>query len=133
GNGHTLTKIGNNEMGARGDSTGSIIHWVIDGGMLFAQTLNRFGAAGSSVTVNPGAAVSHFRAATTFDVPLTINGGILRSGTFATTSSNTGTWTGDLSVSGNVTLDAVGGPLEVKSAITGAANVTKAGANPVII
>lgn len=135
GNGFTLTKIGNNPMAVRGDASGSVIHYVIEGGHAWAEsTANAFGGSSGSILVKSGAAVGHFGAAMTFTTPLSIeSGGILRSGTFGIATALTGTWSGNITLAGDVTLDALGGPISLTGAITGTANVTKTGGNAVTI
>ncbi len=135
GNGHTLTKIGNNPMAVRGDASGSVIHFVIQGGHAWAEsTANAFGGSGGSVLVKSGAVVGHFGAAMTISTPVSIeSGGTLRSGTFAAATTLTGTWSGNITLEGNVTLDAVGGPIDLTGIITGTANLTKTGGNTVTI
>lgn len=135
GNGFTLTKTGNNPMAVRGDASGSVIHYVIEGGHAWAEsTANAFGGGSGSILVKSGAAIGHFGAAMTFTTPLSIeSGGILRSGTFGAASALTGTWSGNITLAGDVTLDAIGGPIALTGSITGTANITKTGGNPVTI
>lgn len=131
GNGHTLTKIGNNPMAVRGDASGSVIRYVIQGGHAWAEsTANAFGGSGGSVLVKSGAAVGHFGAAMTIATPVTIeSGGTLRSGTFGAATALTGTWSGNITLAGNVTLDAIGGPIALTGPISGTANLIKTGVN----
>lgn len=135
GSGFTLTKIGNNPMAVRGDASGSVIHYVIEGGHVWAESsANAFGGGTGSVLVKSGAAVGHFGSAMTIATPVSIeSGGILRSGTFGAATALTGTWSGNITLAGDVTLDAVGGPIALTGAITGSANITKTGGNPVTI
>lgn len=135
GNGFTLTKIGNNPMAVRGDASGSVIHYVIQGGHAWAESsANAFGGSSGSVLVKSGAAVGHFGSAMTIPTPVSIeSGGILRSGTFGAATALTGTWSGSITLAGNVTLDAVGGPIALTGSISGTANITKTGGNPVSI
>lgn len=123
GNGHTLTKVGSNDMGFRANASGSPIHIVIAAGNVWAEnTANALGGATGTVTIKSGARLGTY-GALNIPTPVTIESG----GTLHNQGNGTGTWSGTLALQGNVILDADGGPLVLSGAISGTANLGKNG------
>jgi len=129
GNGHTLTKAGPNDMAFRGNASGTPIHYVIAAGSAWTEnSALGFGGATGTITVKSGARagnVGDFTIAT----PVT-----LESGGRLYTNGGIGTWTGAVTVQGDVTfegLPATGGGIVVNGPVSGTANVTKIGPAPV--
>jgi len=123
GNGHTLTKIGTNDMGFRGNASGSPIHIVIAGGNVWAEnTANALGGATGTVTIKSGASLGSY-GSLTIPTPVTIESG----GRLHNQGNGTGTWSGAIALQGDVTVDGDGGPLVINGALSGTANVTKTG------
>lgn len=123
GNGHTLTKIGSNDMGFRGNASGSPIHIVIAGGNVWAEnTANALGGATGTVTIKTGARLATY-GSLTIPTPVTIESG----GTLHNQGNGTGTWSGPVTLQGDVILDGGGGPLVINGVVSGTANVSKNG------
>lgn len=129
GNGFTLTKVGANHMGYRGDASGSPIHMVVAGGLIWAETSpNAFGGASGLLTIKAGARAGTY-ATLSIATPVNIESG----GALINQGAGTGTWTGAVTAAGNVTIDSGGGPIEILGALNGTANITKTGGNNVTI
>lgn len=129
GNGHTLTKVGNNEMGFRGNASGSPIHIVIAGGNVWAEnTANALGGATGTVTIKSGARLGTY-GALNIPTPVTIESG----GTLHNQGNGTGTWSGTVALQGDVVLDGDGGPLVINGVVSGTANVSKNGPQEVTL
>lgn len=127
GNGHTLTKIGGNDMGFRGSASGSPIHYVIAGGNVWAEnTGNAFGGTTGTLTVKSGARAGNF-GTLTIPTPVTLESG----STLHNQGGGTGTWSGTVSVQGEVSFTGDGAAMVISGAISGTANVTKTGAQDV--
>ena len=129
GNGHTLTKIGNNDMGFRGNASASPIHIVIAGGNVWAEnTANALGGATGTVTIKTGARLGTY-GSLNIPTPVTIESG----GTLHNQGNGTGTWSGTVALQGDVTLDGDGGPLVISGEVSGTANLSKNGAQEVTL
>ena len=123
GNGFTLTKVGNNDMGFRGNAGGSPINIVIAAGNVWAESsANAFGGATGTLTVKDGARVGTY-GSLTIPTPVTLESG----GRIHNQGNGTGTWSGPATLQGEVTFEGDGGPLVINGTLTGTANVTKAG------
>lgn len=137
GNGFTLTKVGTNDMAFRAtmDPVNDSISVVAAGGYIWAEgSATAFGGAAGWLTIQAGAAAGSFGSSMTLDTPVTIeSGGTLRSGSFPSISTHTATWPNSIDLDGDVTFDALGGPLALTGSIAGTANVTKTGGNAVTI
>ncbi len=130
GNGHTLTKVGTNRMGFRGDAGGSPIHFVIEQGDVWGENNdNAWGGTTGTLTIKDGARAGTY-GPRTIATPVTIeSGGTL----FNEGGGGPATWTGPISVSGDVNLDAPGQTLTLTGPVSGTANVTKHGTNTVTV
>ena len=126
GNGHTLTKVGNSAMAFRGNASGTPIHYVIAGGAAWTEnSALGFGGATGTVTVKTGARVGNV-GEFTIATPVTIeSGGRIYS------NGATGTWTGAITVQGESTFDGAAGAVIINGTLSGNANVTKTGPQPV--
>jgi autotransporter-associated beta strand protein len=122
GGGFTLTKVGDAMVNVRGAATN--ISYVVNAGTLRAENSGlALGATG--VTVNGGTLDSF--GTLSFGVPVT-----LATGTALTSSSGTGTWTGGLSITGDVNFGGAG-TIDVASAITGGGSLVKVDAGTLIL
>ena len=123
GNGHTLTKIGTNDMGFRGNAGGSPLNVVIAAGNVWAETSgNAFGGSTGTLTIKSGARAGNF-GTLTIPTPVTIeNGGRLHN-----QGAGTGTWSGNFALQGDVTFEGDGSPIVVNGVVSGSANLTKTG------
>ncbi|MEO5916497.1 MAG: autotransporter-associated beta strand repeat-containing protein [Luteolibacter sp.] len=129
GNNHTLTKIGGNDMGFRGDASGTPIHIVVAAGNVWAETSsNAYGGTTGTLTIKSGARAGTY-GSLTITTPVTIESG----GTLHNQGVATGIWTGDFSLTGNVTIDSAGSPIAIMGNVSGTANVSKGGAGNVTI
>ncbi len=129
GNGHTLTKIGNNDMGFRGDASGTPINIVVAAGNVWAETsANAYGGATGTLTIKSGARAGTY-GTLTIATPVTIESG----GTLHNQGVATGTWTGNFNLAGNVAIDSAGSPIVISGNISGTANITKSGASNVTL
>jgi autotransporter-associated beta strand protein len=129
GNNHTLTKVGSCDMGFRGDASGSVIHYVINSGTVWAEsTANAWGGATGSVVVKSGARVGTY-GALSIATPVTVESG----GTLHNQGNGTGTWTGTIALQGDVSVDAAGGAMVLSGPITGVANLTKVFGNDITL
>ncbi|MFD0893916.1 autotransporter-associated beta strand repeat-containing protein [Luteolibacter ambystomatis] len=129
GNNHTLTKVGTNDMGFRGDASGSPIHIVIEGGTVWAETsAAAFGGATGTLVVKNGARAGTF-GTLGISTPVSLESGA----TLHNQGAGTGTWSGAFTLAGEVGLDSTGGAMVITGAITGTANLTKTGANNVTV
>ncbi|MES2659058.1 MAG: autotransporter-associated beta strand repeat-containing protein [Verrucomicrobiota bacterium] len=129
GNSHTLTKIGNNDMGFRGDASGTPINIVVASGTVWAETTgNAYGGSTGTLTVKSGARAGTY-GTLTIATPVSIESG----GTLHNQGVATGTWTGSINLSGNVSIDSVGSPIVISGDISGTANITKFGGGNVTI
>lgn len=129
GNSHTLTKIGTNDMGFRGDASATPINIIVAAGTVWAETsANAYGSAGGTLTIKSGARAGTY-GALSIATPVTIESG----GTLHNQGVATGTWTGAFNLSGNINIDSAGSPIAIEGSITGTANITKSGANNVTI
>lgn len=127
GNGHTLTKIGANDVALRGDASGTPIHIVANGGKLWIEDTDlAYGGATGTLTINNGARAGTY-GARTLATPVTINdGGILYN-----QGNNTGTWSGGITLNGTGTIE-TNTAIVVNSAIGetgGARKLVKTGTN----
>ncbi|QJE96901.1 beta strand repeat-containing protein [Luteolibacter luteus] len=129
GNGHTLTKLGNNDMGFRGNASASPIHIVIAAGNVWAEnTANALGGATGTVTIKGGARLGTY-GTLEIPTPVTIESG----GTLHNQGNGTGTWSGTLALQGDVILDGDGGALVINGVVSGTANVSKNGPQEVTL
>ncbi len=122
GGGFTLTKIGDAMVNVRAAS--SNITYVVDAGTLRAENSNL--ALGSNpVTVNAGRLDSWGNLS--FAVPVTLAGG-----SALTSSNGTGTWTGGLTLNGNVNFGGAA-TITVDSVIGGSGSLNKIDAGTLIL
>ncbi|BCU77920.1 autotransporter-associated beta strand repeat-containing protein [Luteolibacter sp. LG18] len=129
GNSHTLTKVGTNDMGFRGDASGSPINIVAAGGTIWAETsTGAYGGAGGTLRVKSGARAGTY-GALGIATPVTIESG----GMLHNQGGGAGTWSGAFSLAGEVAIDSTGGTIALSGAVSGTANVTKSGANNVTV
>jgi len=129
GNSHTLTKVGTNDMGFRGDASGSPINIVINSGIVWAEnSATAFGGATGTLRVKSGARAGTY-GALTIVTPVAIESG----GTLHNQGGGTGTWTGAFSLAGEVAIDSTNGIILLNGTTSGTANVTKTGVNNVTI
>jgi autotransporter-associated beta strand protein len=129
GNGHTLTKVGNNDMGFRGDASASPINIVAAGGTVWAESsANAYGGATGTLTIKSGARAGTY-GTLTIATPVAIESG----GTLHNQGVATGTWTGNFNLSGDVAIDSAGSPIVISGNVSGTANITKSGASNVTI
>ena len=123
GNGHTLTKIGNNDMGFRGNASGSPIHIVIAGGNVWAETTaNALGGATGTVTVKSGARIGTY-GSLNIPTPVTLESG----GRIHNQGNGTGTWSGAITLQGDTTIEGNGSPVVISGVLSGTSNLTKTG------
>lgn len=129
GNNHTLTKVGANFIGFRGDASGSPIRIVIEGGTVWAEaSTGAYGGATGFLTIKSGARAGTY-GALTIATPVTIESG----GTLHNQGLNTGTWTGAFTLAGEVTVDSAGGIIQITGPVSGTANFTKTGVSDVTL
>lgn len=129
GNSHTLTKVGTNDMGFRGDASGSPINIVVAAGNIWAETsANAFGGATGTLTIKSGARAGTYQTLT-IATPVSIESG----GTLQNQGAGNGTWTGAFTLAGNVSFETTGGLVAINGTVTGTANITKSGANALTI
>lgn len=122
GGGFTLTKVGDAMVNVRAAATD--ITYVVDAGTLRAEN-SPLALGANTVTVNGGRLDSW--GTLSFAVPVD-----LANGTSLTSSNGTGTWTGGLDITGDVTLGGAA-TINVDSVITGTGSLIKADAGRVIL
>lgn len=132
GNSHTLTKVGNNFMSFRGDAGGTPVTIIAAGGRIWAENNDSaFGGATGSLIVKAGVYAGTY-GVRTIATPVTVEGG-----GFHNQGNGKGTWTGALTLSGNVTIEGGGvvgvDEIAISGTISGTANVTKQGTAAVTI
>lgn len=122
GNGKTLTKVGANDIGFRGDASGSPINIVVNGGRIWAENTDfAFGDTTGTLTINNGGSVGTY-ASRTIATPVTLNtGGAIHNqgGTSAI-----GTWTGAINVAGDASLNPAGQTITIDGVMSGAGGIT---------
>ncbi|BCU75463.1 hypothetical protein [Luteolibacter sp. LG18] len=126
GNNHTLTLNANQGIGVRGDASSTPIHYVVASGRVWAEsTDNSLGGLTGDVLVRNGARLGTY-GTRTIATPVTIeSGGTL----YVENNGGVGTWTGAISLAGEVTFEAANQALVVTGSVTGTASLTKTGAN----
>lgn len=122
GNGKTLTKVGTNDIGFRGDASGSPIDIVVNAGRIWAENTDfAFGDTTGTLTVNNGGSVGTY-ATRSIATPVTLNtGGALHNqgGTSAV-----GTWTGAINVAGDANINPAGQTISIDGVMSGTGGIT---------
>lgn len=125
GNSHSLTKVGNNGTAFRGTASATPINIIASAGSIWAEASDAFGGATGTLTVKSGARAGSYgtRSITT---PTTLESG----GMINNLGNGKGTWSGPLSLTGNVTFESgatAPDQIDITGTVTGTANVTKQG------
>jgi fibronectin-binding autotransporter adhesin len=130
--GFTLTKTGANYLGLVGATISNAGNVIINQGELNLTFGSTFGGIGSAntVTVNTGGILSFFQSSPIHGSTLNLNDGSTLRGENGSGTQNT--WSGPITVAGEVTLDA-DGILNLPANITGTANLTKTGTAAAIL
>ena len=125
GNGHTLTKIGPNQIMLRGDGGASEISIIVNQGILGAENSdNSLGGATGSVTVNDEAVLAVF-GALNIPTPVTLNSGaILRA-----LGGGAATWSGNFTLGGIATVNTPSADKTLAGTISGSGGLNKTGGN----
>lgn len=125
GNGHTLTKIGSNQVMLRGDAAASGLSVVVNQGILGAENSdNCLGGATGSVTVNSTAVLGVW-GALNIPTPVTLNTGA----TLRALGGAAATWSGDITLGGIATVDTPTVGKTITGTIGGSGGLTKTGEN----
>jgi autotransporter-associated beta strand protein len=119
GNGHTLTKLGVNQVQLRGDAT-DLPAIIINAGTLGAEDSDlAFGGAAGNVTVNNTGTLSTY-GLRTIATPVILNTGA----TLGNLGNNAGTWTGTITTNGSVTVNPGGQTLNLSGTVAGTGTIT---------
>lgn len=125
GAGFTLTKVGSNQIVARGPA--SNITYVVNAGTLNFEEFDT--ASGTNkITVNNTAVMGTF-GARTLPNEVDLNAGT----TLSNLGGGTGTWTGTINALGNTTFSVGGGNIVIDGALAGSGNITRTGANTLVL
>lgn len=120
GNGKTLTKIGPNQIELRGDASATPITIQVNAGSLIAENNdNAFGGATGTVSVANAATVGTF-GTRTIATPVSLAGG----STLLNNGSGTATWTGEIGLSGTVTVNTSGQAINFDGIVSGSGGMT---------
>ncbi len=123
GNGHTLTKIGTNQIMVRGDASASAISFVVNQGILGAESTDTcLGGAGGLVTVND-AAVLGVWGARSIATPVILNSGA----TLRALGGDAATWSGDFTLGGIAAIDTPSFGKTISGIIGGSGGINKTG------
>ncbi len=131
GNGHTLTKVGPNEMAFRARANGSVTHFVVAEGTVIPEDTNEsLGGATGSVTVKSGARLASY-GGRTFATPVSLESGAM----LFNLGGGDATWTGAVTVRGNVTIGSgtSANTVNLSGSVQGSGSITKAGVQNVTI
>lgn len=125
GNGHTLTKIGTNQIMIRGDAGASNLSIIVNAGILGAENTDTcLGGASGAVTVND-AAVLGVWGPLNIPTPVTLNSGA----TLRALGSAAATWSGAITLGGTATVDTPAVGKTISGLIGGAGGLIKTGSN----
>lgn len=125
GNGKTLTKVGDAMLNMRAAATD--ISYIVSAGTLRAEN-NSLALGSTGVTVNSYATLDSY-GALTFGVPVTF-----QDASFLTSSNNTATWAGLLTLQGDVNLGGAGSMnIAQPFAETASGLITKSGTGTVVL
>jgi fibronectin-binding autotransporter adhesin len=125
GAGFTLTKVGSNQIVARGPA--SNITYVVNAGTLNFEDFDT--ASGTNkITVNNTAVMGTF-GVRTLPNEVDLNAGT----TLSNLGGGTGTWTGTINALGNTTFSVGGGNIVIDGALAGSGNITRTGANTLVL
>jgi autotransporter-associated beta strand protein len=125
GNGHTLTKIGTNQVMMRGDASASDISFVVNQGILGAESHDDcLGGAGGLVTVNDTAVLGVW-GARSIPTPVILNGGA----TLRALGGGAATWSGNFTLGGSATVDTSTTGKTLSGIIGGSGGLTKTGSS----
>lgn len=128
GNGHTLTKIGANQIQLRGDASATPLSIQVNEGILGMEDHDgAFGGATGSVTVATGAKLGSY-GARTIATPVTLNAG----STLYNQGGAASIWSGAITLAGDATIEA-NGQAVTTNAIGGTGKLTKTGNNTLIL
>ncbi len=124
GNGHNLTKVGNNEIWITNSILGDLADITINSGKLgFENVLGGMGNTGNTVTVAAGATLAFWSTAATpvYEKQMVLNG--------ATIANHAGSTrlVGPVSLSDANTIDSGGNTLTIDGALSGTGSITKIG------
>jgi autotransporter-associated beta strand protein len=123
GNGHTLTKVGSNAMGFRANASGSAVSFVIAGGFAWAENTDEaWGGATGTLRIKGGAQVGTYGVRS---IPTAV---FLEAGSkLYNQGGGKGTWTGDVTLEGDATVESGNGLIDLMGPVTGAFSLTKTG------
>ncbi len=125
GNGFTLTKVGTNSIQARGPATG--VTYVVNAGRLGFEDVDTSSGNNPIVVNNTGSALG------TWGVRTIPNDVTLNAGTqLINIGGGNGTWTGTITAAGDVNFQ-TDGNLVIDGALAGSGNITRAGANTLVL
>ena len=128
GNGNTLTKIGAGGIAMRGDASATVINYVVEAGVLWAENHDgALGGATGSVTAN-GTAIVGTYGARTIATPVTLNAGT----SLINLGGGTGIWTGAITATGAITVAAADN-IAIDGTLTGTNNITKTGGSVLVL
>lgn len=122
GNGKTLTKVGTNDIGFRGDASGTPISIVVNAGRIWAENTDlAFGDTTGTLTINSGGSAGTY-ANRTIATPVTLNAG----GTIHNQggTSAVGTWTGAINVAGDANLNPAAQTITIDGVMSGTGGIT---------
>ncbi len=125
GAGFTLTKVGSNQIVARGPATN--ITYVINAGTLNFEDFDTSSGT-NKITVNNTAVVGTF-GARTLPNEVDLNTGT----TLSNLGGGNGTWTGTINALGNTTFSVGGGNIVIDGALAGSGTITRTGANTLFL
>lgn len=125
GNGFTLTKVGSNTIQVRGPATG--VTYVVNAGRLGFEDVDTSSGSNPIVVNNASSSVGTWGARTIAnDVTLNTGTQLINIG------GGRGTWTGTITAAGNVNFQ-TDGDLVIDGALAGTGNITRAGANTLVL
>jgi fibronectin-binding autotransporter adhesin len=124
GNGFTLTKVGTNAMGFRANAAGTAVNFVIAGGFAWAEnTDNAWGGATGTLRIKNGTRAGTY-GTRTIATPVFLEAG----SKLYNEGGGKGTWTGNVTLEGDATIESGNGLMDVMGTVGGAYSLTKAGA-----
>jgi autotransporter-associated beta strand protein len=123
GNGHTLTKTGTNQVMMRGDASASDISFVVNQGILGAESHDDcLGGAGGLVTVNDTAVLGVW-GARSISTPVILNSGA----TLRALGGAAATWSGNFTLAGIAAIDTPSVGKTIAGTLGGSGGINKTG------